>query len=78
MIASIGADKPLRCNRDMAFVIVPPTQKKVVVKLMQDADESDPGPYPVTGNTPIEGWPASFQLEPKLKHLTEATKPLRG
>src|SRR5687768_4608369 len=28
MIASIGPDKPLRYNTDMAFVLVPPDQKR--------------------------------------------------
>ncbi|MFO0810604.1 MAG: right-handed parallel beta-helix repeat-containing protein [Gemmataceae bacterium] len=70
MVASVGADKPLRYNRDMAFVIVPPGQKKVDVKLVQYPAESDPGPYPVADDTPIEGWPASFQQNPKLKTLT--------
>ena len=33
IIASIGANKPLRYNPDMGFVLVPPDQKKVDVKL---------------------------------------------
>ncbi|WP_254512272.1 right-handed parallel beta-helix repeat-containing protein [Anatilimnocola floriformis] len=70
MIASVGAAKPLRYNQDMAFVIVPPAQKKVDVKLILGPDESDPGPYPVADNTPIEGWPASFQQDPMLKQLS--------
>jgi hypothetical protein len=56
MIAAIGRDKPVRCNLDMAFVLVPPQQPKVVVKVASLA-ESDPGPYPVPDNAPIEGWP---------------------
>jgi hypothetical protein len=70
IIASIGAQKPLRYNADMAFVVVPPGQKKVDVKPIAYQDESDPGPFPVADNTPIEGWPASFQRDPKLKNLT--------
>jgi hypothetical protein len=70
LVASVGANKPLRYNRDMSFVIVPPGQKKVDVKIIQDPSESDPGPYPVPNNTPIEGWPASFKDDPKLKNLT--------
>jgi hypothetical protein len=70
IVASIGADKPLRYNQDMAFVIVPPNQEKVDVKLISGPDESDPGPYPIPDNTPIENWPASFQQDPALKHLT--------
>jgi hypothetical protein len=54
----------------MAFVIVPPGQKKVEVKPIEYLDESDPGPYPVADNTPIEGWPKSFLEDPKLKKLT--------
>jgi hypothetical protein len=52
MIASVGADKPLGYNLDMGFIIVPPDQKKVPVKLLQYADESDPGPYPCPTTRP--------------------------
>jgi hypothetical protein len=61
MIAAIGGNKPLRCNPDMGFVLVPPGQKKVNVKLSAYAGESDPGPYPVPDNAVIEGWPADFK-----------------
>jgi hypothetical protein len=70
MIAAIGGDKPLRYNPDMAFVLVPPGQKTVDVKLSAYKGESDPGPYPVPENTPIEGWPAWYRRDPKLKGLT--------
>lgn len=60
MIAAIGGNKPLRYNPDMGFVLVPPNQKKVDVKLSAYAGESDPGPYPVPDNAVIEGWPADF------------------
>lgn len=61
MIAAIGANKPLRGNPDMGFVLVPPGQKKVNVKLSSYAGESDPGPHPVPDNAVIEGWPADFK-----------------
>jgi hypothetical protein len=61
IVASVGNDKPLRYNPDMAFVLVPPNQPRVAVKITDYADESDPGPYPVAANTPIEGWPAFFK-----------------
>ncbi len=70
MIQAIGTDKPLRCNPDMGFVIVPPSQPKLDVKLSQYATESDKGPYPVPANTPIEGWPASFQRNADTQSLT--------
>ena len=57
IIASIGAQKPLRYNPDMGFVLVPPRQPRVEVKIVGYPGESDKGPYPVPANTPIEGWP---------------------
>jgi hypothetical protein len=60
IVASAGVDKPFRCNRDMGFVLIPPGQKPVSVKLAQYASESDKGPYPVPDETPIEGWPVEY------------------
>ncbi len=60
IIASIGAEKPLRHNLDMAFVFVPADQKRVPVPVMYK-DESDPGPFPIPDSVPIEGWPAGYQ-----------------
>ncbi len=59
LIATIGADKQLRYNQDMCFILVPPDQPKVPVKLGTYDDESDPGPYPVPDNTPVEDWPVN-------------------
>jgi hypothetical protein len=70
IVASIGANKPLRYNPDMAFVLVPPDQKKIDVKLVGYPDESDKGPYPVPDNVPIEGWPAHYARNAKLKGTT--------
>ncbi|MBM3980218.1 MAG: hypothetical protein FJ304_08025 [Planctomycetes bacterium] len=70
IVASIGANKPLRYNPDMGFVLVPPGQKKVDVKMTEYPAESDKGPFPVPDNAPIEGWPVHYQREPKLKNLT--------
>jgi len=57
MIAGIGGDKKLAYNLDMGFIVVPPDQKKVPVKLVSYANESDPGPYPIPDEAPIEDWP---------------------
>jgi hypothetical protein len=57
MIAGIGADKSLAYNLDMGFILVPPGQKKVAVKLVTYPGESDPGPYPVPDEAPVENWP---------------------
>ncbi len=61
IIASIGVDKKLRYNLDMGYVLVPPGQKKIDVKLGAARAESDPGPYPVPDNTPIEGYPLGYK-----------------
>lgn len=70
MIETIGANKPMRYNPDMAYVLIPGDQKKVDVKLVSYPNESDRGPYPLPDNVPIEGWPAYVQRNPKTKNLT--------
>ena len=57
IVASIGAEKPLGYNLDMNFVIVPPDQPRVPVRITMYPDESDPGPFPIPDNAPIENWP---------------------
>jgi hypothetical protein len=61
IVAAIGADKPFRHNQDMAFVFVPPFQKKIRLNSVKYADESDKGPFPVPDNVPIEGWPVGYK-----------------
>jgi hypothetical protein len=71
LIDSIGGDKPLRYNPDMAFILVPPNQPKVDVELLEMAEESDKGPYPVPQNMPIEGWPVLYEREGKKITLNQ-------
>jgi hypothetical protein len=59
MVASVGISKNLAYNLDMAFILVPPQQPLVPVNITTYSDESDPGPYPVPDNAPIEGYPLS-------------------
>ena len=61
IIESIGANKKFRYNPDMGYVLVPPDQKKIDVKLGSASAESDKGPYPVPDNTPIEGYPINYK-----------------
>jgi hypothetical protein len=66
-IATIGAAKPLvadfgsglyrREPIGIPFVVVPESQPRVPVVFTDAADESDPGPYPVPHDAPIEGGP---------------------
>jgi hypothetical protein len=69
IVASIGANKPFRYNPDMGFVLVPPGQKRVPVKITSYPGESDKGPFPLPDIMPIEGWPAYYKRS-KLKDLT--------
>lgn len=61
IIASIGPTKKFRYNDDMSFILVPPGQKKIDLKLVSYPAESDKGPFPVPENVPIEGWPSNYQ-----------------
>ena len=74
MIAAIGGDKPLEYNLDMGFVIVPPDQKRIDVKLLDYANESDPGPFPLPDEAPIENWPLT--RNENLKALPQAGQTL--
>lgn len=86
-IQSIGLDKPLHPDfgtvwngapSGIPFVTVPPDQPRVPVKF-EYPDESDPGPYPVPPNAPIEGGPNAppdsdrhiIVLDPRNKRLYE-------
>ena len=57
MIASVGADKRLAYNLDMCFILVPPDQKRLAMKMISYPGESDKGPFPIPDEAPVEGWP---------------------
>jgi hypothetical protein len=65
LIASIGVDKPLHPDfgtvyqgvpSGIPYVVVPGTQPPVPIRF-ESPDESDPGPYPIPPDAPIEGGP---------------------
>lgn len=74
IVESIGVDKPLRGNTDMGFILVPPDQAPVDVKVVEYPDESDPGPFPIPANVPIEGWPVWHQRESKSPQTLETVQ----
>jgi hypothetical protein len=78
IVASIGPQKPLRCNPDMGYVLVPPGQKRVNVKIVGYPGESDRGPFPVPDNTPIEGWPANYQRKEPAVTLDDVQRDRLG
>ena len=58
-IASMGADQPLVASWDeeghgLPYVEVEADQKKVLVSFWGQANESDPGPYPIPWNAPVQ------------------------
>jgi len=66
-VATIGTGKPLHPDfgtvyegapNGIPYVVVPPGTARVTVRFDYD-DESDPGPYPIPADPPIEGGPAS-------------------
>jgi hypothetical protein len=58
IIETIGKNLRFRWNRDMSFILVPPDQPKVPLAIAA-REESDPGPYPIPENAPLEDWPLS-------------------
>jgi hypothetical protein len=67
LIASISASGKTTLHPDFGgggaygipFKIVPSTQPKVAIHYTAYGDESDPGPFPIPGNAPVEGGAAS-------------------
>lgn len=62
MIAQIIADldsrrRTLRAFHEMNFVLVPDDQPLVPINFFNWPEESDPGPYPIPSNMPVETWP---------------------
>jgi len=68
LIASIGLNTGLHADfgtvyngapNGIPYVVVSATQSLVAINFTAYGDESDPGPYPVPSNAPIEGGPNS-------------------
>jgi len=60
MIASVGLETILWPELDMNYVVVPPDQKRINVKITPANTEADPGPFPFPDNAPIEEWPMGY------------------
>jgi hypothetical protein len=63
MIAQIMADlassrRTLRVFQEMNFVLVPDSQPMVPIAFITYPGDSDPGPWPIPSNMPIETWPS--------------------
>jgi hypothetical protein len=63
MIAQISSDllsnrRTLRAFKEMNFALIPDSQALVPIDFTDFADESDPSPYPIPPNLPVESWPS--------------------
>ena len=75
IIASIGPDKPMRYNPDMGFILVPPDQGRVPVKITEYASESDRGPFPVPGSDADRGLARPLQEGPQAPRPEPGRRP---
>src|SRR5688500_646395 len=58
IITDLRSDRRnLRAFHEMNFVLVPDNQPLVPINFIYYGDESDPSPYPIPSNLPIETWP---------------------
>ena len=67
IVASIGADKPLRYNPDMGFVLVPPDQKKIDLKLVELPGRVRQGAVPDPGQRAHRGLAGALQPQPEAE-----------
>ncbi len=56
IIAAIGAKLHCTVEYGANYIIIPPKQPKIDVRI-EYKGESDPGPYPIPVDLPVEGWP---------------------
>ncbi|HYF48583.1 MAG TPA: hypothetical protein VEJ63_04220, partial [Planctomycetota bacterium] len=61
IIKNVGADTNIHVDFGMNFILVPPNQPKIDVKITSYPRESDKGPWPMPDNAPIQGWPSWWE-----------------
>lgn len=73
MITAMGSGTHIHVNRDMNLTIIPSTQATKTVPLSLYGSESDPGPYRVPDNMPIEGYLGddTFDTAPAVRTLAQ-------
>lgn len=70
---AVGANSlKLRAFKEMNFVLVPDNQPPVPLRFVVYEDESDPSPYPIPSDLPIEGWPSETGTQ-TLEQVQRAT-----
>ena len=53
----LAGRRTLRAFYEMNFVLVPTNQPSIPITFKLYGNESDPSPYPISTNMPVEGWP---------------------
>lgn len=72
IVANIGANKNIIAYGGQNFILVPPDQPRVPVKVRSYPGEADKGPFPVPDLPPIEGWSAILRdNKPNPKKLDD-------
>jgi len=56
IVRNVGADTNIHVDVSENFILIPPDQPKVDVKITTYKDVSDKGPFPMPDNAPIQGW----------------------
>jgi hypothetical protein len=58
-LAAKGAGRQtLRAFQEMNFVLIPDAQPATSITFLDYPEESDPSPYPISANMPVETWPS--------------------
>ncbi len=72
-LAAVGANSTkLRAFKEMNFTLVPDSQPPTPIRFVAYPEESDPSPYPIPSNLPIEGWPSETGAQ-TLEQVQRAT-----
>ncbi|MCE9548064.1 MAG: hypothetical protein K8T25_21535 [Planctomycetia bacterium] len=74
IIAGMEPNRHFYFNSDMGFILVPPNQPRINIKIVDYPDESDRGPYPLPENTPVEGWPLAGGQLAHLQRVGEGDR----
>ncbi len=56
IVDAVGRNLRFRWNLDMPFLLIPPGQPQVPVQI-EYREESEPGPFPIPDDAPVEGGP---------------------
>lgn len=74
----LSSRKTLYVFSEMNYVFVPSNQPLVNINFVDYPDESDPPPYPIPTNMPVESWPVGMQYDETLYEWQEDVNGIGG